>query len=193
MLLLPQGVVLFDYEACFENKSREQIVLSDQNMSATKQEKIILEIEKFIMTLNYKFFHKSCITDRHFRTKRSLVDLVLTDLVNRQLLHQGHDEKSFFHSGRVSTIKTYLKFLPSTNDEERFRNTLSNLYNINYEEYIKCFEAAPLLPSNCKLTPYGSDFVAQPQYAPFVDTRKGSILCERIFCDISNASIFFYS
>jgi hypothetical protein len=108
--------LLFNYETHYENNLTE-LVFNDVNRTMTKQEKTILQIEKFIMKLNYNFFQKSCITDHHFRHKRSLVDNVLNDLVDRRLLHQAHDDKSFFGTKLVSTISTYLKFLSSTNDE----------------------------------------------------------------------------
>jgi hypothetical protein len=170
--LLPQAVLLFNYENYNENKLTEQAAINDTNLKMTKQEKSVLRIEKFIMELNYNFFFKSCITERHFRDKRSLVDNVLDHLVERQLLYEGHDDTAFFDTGRVSTTKTYLKFVPSVNDEQRFRDKLSQLYNIEYEDYKKRFENAPLLPQNCQLTSHGIDFIRQPQYESIINKKS---------------------
>ena len=183
-LLIPQAAFLFDYDN-HENQLIEQTALNDAKRIMSKQEKATFQIESFILNLNYKFFHKSCITDNHFRDKRGLVDIVLNDLVHRQLLHQAPDNKSFFGSGRVSTIKTYLKFLPSIKDEERFRKTLSDSYNIDYDEYKMNFELAPLLPPNCKLTPYGTDFLHQSQYALLMNKNGKEFhqsFCEEAIC-----------
>jgi hypothetical protein len=68
-LLLPQAVVLYNYEGVGENKL-VNFVLNDVHMANTKEEKTILQIEKYIIQLKLKFFHKSCITDRHFRDQR---------------------------------------------------------------------------------------------------------------------------
>jgi hypothetical protein len=95
-LLLPLAALLFNYQTGYENIVNEQTLFSDVHKPMRKQEKSVLQIENFIIKLNYTFFHKSCITDRHFRDKRSLVDNVLTDLVTRRLLYQSPDDKSFF-------------------------------------------------------------------------------------------------
>ena len=118
-LLLPQAVLLFNYAAWHKNQSNEETPVANtkMKMKMTKEGKSAFQREKFIMELNYKFFHKSCITDRYFRQKRLLVDHVLTDLVQRRLLHEGYDETAFFDTGRSSSIKTYLKFIPTTDDE----------------------------------------------------------------------------
>jgi hypothetical protein len=76
-------------------------------------------------------------------------------------------------TGRVSCIKTYLKFVPTYDDEKRFRDTLYNVYNIKYDEYIKNFKNAPLLPSSCKLTSHGSDYIRKSQYE-LLDYQAGN-------------------
>lgn len=130
--------MLFNYEA-IENKVVEQEAPTNGNRTFTKEEKIVHQIEKFIMDLKFKFFYETCITDHHFRDKRSTVDDVLVDMARRQLLYQGADNKSFFTTGRVSSVKTYLKFIPTADDEPRFRNTLLNPFKITYDEYINNF------------------------------------------------------
>lgn len=174
-LLLPQSVILFNYENCNENKSIEGEIVDNINLNSTKQEKAVFRIEKFILDLNAKFFFKSSITDRHFRDKRILVDSVLNALVARKMLHEGHGDTSFFNTGRVSSIKTYLKYLPIAADEERFRENLKRLYNIDYENYKKKFQDAPVLPPSCQLTPYGLEFIRQPQYE-LIMYEKGKLL-----------------
>ncbi|CAF4935390.1 unnamed protein product, partial [Rotaria sp. Silwood1] len=72
--LLPQAVLLFNYESFSENKLTEEAAIDDRNLKMTKQEMTVLRIEKLIMKLKCNFFFKSCITDRHFRDKRALVD-----------------------------------------------------------------------------------------------------------------------
>lgn len=175
-LLIPQAVLLFDYEASLEDVPTATVTFNSTSSTKTKQEKSVLQIEKFILNLKYVFFHKSCITDRHFRDKRQLVDIVLDDLVNRRLLHHSSDNKPFFGSGRVSTIKTYLKFLPDVNDEERFRSVLSNMYDIDYQQYKKNVQEAPLLPPKCQLTPYGCEFLRQPQFNLVISRASFGIL-----------------
>ncbi|CAM4970814.1 unnamed protein product [Rotaria socialis] len=166
--LLPQSVLLFNYENYCETKSSEELVIDSVNMKMSKQEKVVFRIEKLIMELNYKFFFKSSITDRYFRDKRLLVDHVLNDLVGRKFLYEGHDDTSFFDTGRASSIKTYLKYLPNDSDEKNFRQSLKNVYNIEYDDYKKIFEDATLLPPNCHLTSYGLQFIRQPQYQSMI-------------------------
>ncbi|CAF4093397.1 unnamed protein product [Adineta steineri] len=144
-LLVPQAVHLFNYAACYDNQSNEIAVIA--NMT-------------------------SCITERHFRQKRLLVDHVLNDLVERQLLHEGHGETTFFDTKRSSSIKTYLKFIPPTEDEQRFCQDLLRLYNIEYKDYQAKFDQALLLPLHCKLTPYGRDFIRQPQYDSIINNNS---------------------
>ncbi|CAF3683640.1 unnamed protein product [Rotaria sp. Silwood1] len=122
--LLPQAVLLFNYESFSENKLTEEAAIDDRNLKMTKQEMTVLRIEKLIMKLKCNFFFKSCITDRHFRDKRVLVGIVLNDFVERHLLHEGHDDAVFFDTGCASSIQTYLKYIPSANDEQRFRENL---------------------------------------------------------------------
>ena len=88
------------------------------------------------MDLNFKFFHKSCITDRYFRGKRSMVYEALNNLVQRRLLNQSSNDRPFFSSGRVTNVKAYLKFLPGEDDEDRCRKDLLS-YGVDYEEYKK--------------------------------------------------------
>jgi hypothetical protein len=171
-LLLPQGIALFDYEWS-ENNQTEAVSFGIINRPMSKKEKFIFNIEKFIMELNYKFFHKSCITDHHFRDKekRSFVDTVLNDLTTRRLLQRSIVDEPFFTTGRVSSIITYLKFLPKADDEKRFRDILSSTYKIEYDDYKKKFQSAPLLPPSCKLTPCGLDAIRQPQYHAILNER----------------------
>ncbi|CAF3302937.1 unnamed protein product, partial [Rotaria socialis] len=140
--LLPQSVLLFNYENYCETKSSEELVIDSVNMKI--------------------------ITDRYFRDKRLLVDHVLNDLVGRKFLYEGHDDTSFFDTGRASSIKTYLKYLPNDSDEKNFRQSLKNVYNIEYDDYKKIFEDATLLPPNCHLTSYGLQFIRQPQYQSMI-------------------------
>ena len=163
-LLLPQAVLLFNYGTHYEHALSEGEALIDAKPLMTREERNTSRIEQFIMEIAYKCFHKSCITDRHFRDKRSLVDHVLNDLVERQLLHEGIGETAFFNTGRCSTTKTYLKFMPASTDEQRFRDVLARLYRIDYDDYKKKFEHAPLSPSNYPLTSYGRAFLCQAQY-----------------------------
>lgn len=162
-ILLPQAVLLFNYHDENELNPLDGFV-ENQQQNMTKQDKLLLKIEKFIVELNYMFFFKSNITDRHFRDKRSLVDCVLNDLVKRKLLYEGSGNTSFFYTGRASSIKTYLKYIPNDENENDFINHLTNSYNINYDDYKKRLEEISLLPPNCKLSQYGIKFLQQPQY-----------------------------
>ena len=162
-LLLPQAALLFDYQG-HDNHGPEQAPPSGASRTMTKQEKLFFQIQLFILNIKFKFFHKSCITDHHFRDKRALVDSALNDLVLHRLLHQAPIEKPFFSSRRVSAVKTYLKYLPTAAEEASFRDSLCNHFNIDYDEYRETFVHAQLLPSTCKLTPHGYDFVRQSQY-----------------------------
>lgn len=178
-LLLPQGITLFTYGNNDDNQI-EEMLFDDTKKPISKKEKSIFNIEKFILDLNYKFFHKSCITDRHFRDKekRSLVDNVLNDLTARRLLCRSMVDKPFFTTGRVSSITTYLKFLPDANDEKRFRDILLDKYKIEYDDYVKSFQSAPLLPPSCKLTPCGLHEINQPQYGTILNGKgKKTFAC----------------
>lgn len=173
-LLLPQAVLLFNYGNCCENDSGEQTTSNTETESLTKEEKMIHQIEKFILELKWKFFHKSCITDHSFRHKRALVDKVLNSLVQRRLLHKSEDKEPFFTTGRVSTVNTYLKFLPTPDDEERFRYILLNSYQIKYDEYKRIFSDSPLLPPSAELTSYGSDLFYRPPYQTMINEEGKS-------------------
>ena len=126
-LLLPQSVLLFNYGIHYEHPLSEGEALIDGKPWMTREARNTLRIEQFIMELDHKCFHKSCITDRHFRDKRALVDHVLNDLVERQLLHEVIGDTAFFNTRRCSTTKTYLKFMPDSTDEQRFCDVLSRL------------------------------------------------------------------
>ena len=169
LLLLPQAALLFNYGNGCENDSGEQTISNTANEPSTKEENLIRQIETFILEFKFKFFHKSCITDHHFRGKRPLVDTVLTSLVERRLLLKSEDKKPFFTTGRVSTVNTYLKFLPTPDDEERFRHVLFEPYKINYNEYKRIFFDSPLLPPSGELTSYGSDLIHRPPYQTNID------------------------
>lgn len=130
----------------------------------TKEEKTLYEIEKFILQLKLKLFHKSSITDHHFRDKRSLVDTALTNLVQRRLLHMSEDKKPFFSTRRVSPVTTYLKYLPTPDDEERFRDILLKSFSMKYDKYKQIFFDSSLLPPGGQLTSYGSDLICRSQY-----------------------------
>ena len=162
-LLLPQAVLLFNYGNGCENDSGEQVISNTVKDMPTKEEKILREIEKCVLELKLKFFHKSSITDRHYRNKRALVDTALNSLAQRRLLHKS-DDKAFFTTGRVSSVTTYLKFLPTPDDEGRFRDDLLKSYQIDYDEYKRIFSDSSLLPSSAVLTPYGSDLFYRPPY-----------------------------
>ncbi|CAF1098331.1 unnamed protein product [Rotaria sp. Silwood1] len=49
--LLPQAVLLFNYESFNENKLTGEVAIDDRNLKMTKQEMTVLRIEKFIMKL----------------------------------------------------------------------------------------------------------------------------------------------
>ncbi|CAF1413325.1 unnamed protein product, partial [Adineta steineri] len=100
-----------------------------------------------------------------------MVNDVLNDLVTRDLLYCGDGERIFFETKRSSMVKTYLKFIPTTEDEPRFRDSLLELYNIQYEDYIKQFDQASLLPAKSSLTPFGRDYIRKPQYAPIMNKK----------------------
>lgn len=171
-LLLPQAVILFHYETSTQTNSLEEKNTIDTKVMITKEERMINQIEKFILELNYKFFFKSCITDRHFRRQRLLVDNVLNDLVKRRLLHEGHDETSFLDVKWSIIIKTYVKFIPTAEDKERFHDDLSRHFNIEYEKYEANLKQSSLLPPNCELSIYGQNFIRQPHYQTFLTERK---------------------
>lgn len=147
-------------------------MLDNRTMMTTKDGKTIRQIEKFILELNYKFFYKSCITERYFRRYRILVDNVLNDLVHRRLLHEGVDETSFLNIKRSSSIKTYLKFIPTVEDKQRFSDDLLRNFDIEYEHYVTIFKQSPLVPPNCDLTTYGRNFMNQSQYHVLMTERK---------------------
>lgn len=171
-LLLPQAVTLFNYDPSHQNSSSGEKIASDAKELTTKDERIGNQIEKFVLEMNYKFFYKSCITDRYFRRHRLLVDTVLNNLVERRLLYEGHGETSFFDVKRSSMIKTYLKFIPADEDKHRFRDDLARLFNIEYENYEAIFKQAPLLPPQCELKAHGQSFISQPQYQAVMNERK---------------------
>lgn len=137
---------MFNYNTDDERTMHEHQMFDEKNTHISKEKQCSLKIEKFIMNLEYCFFYKSCITHHHFRYKRALVDQTLDDLVSRQLLYSGDESNLFFETKRLSAVKTYLKFLPNTNDEQRFRNDLLQLYNIKYEDYVNKFKQSLLLP-----------------------------------------------
>ncbi len=170
-LLLPQAVFLFNYEPSNQNNSLDEKTTDDTKMMINK-EQTIKQIEKFIIELNYKFFYKSCITNHRFRRHRLLVDNVLNDLVERQLLHEGHGEKLFFTIKRSTINKTYLKFIPTAQDKQRFRDDLLSFSNIEYERYETIFKQSLLLPPNCELSDYGQNFIRQPDYRMTITERK---------------------
>ena len=171
-LLLPQAVALFNYEPSNQNNSVDEKTTVDTKTIINKEERTINQIEKFILELNYKFFYKSCITDRHFRRHRLLVDNALNDLVERRLLHEGHDETLFFEIRRSTISKTYLKFIPTAQDKQRFRDDLLRFSKIEYESYETIFKQSPLLPPNCDLSDYGQNFIRQPHYRMIITERK---------------------
>ncbi|CAF1298880.1 unnamed protein product [Rotaria sordida] len=90
-------------------------------------------------------------------------------MVKRKLLHVGHQNKPFFETGRLSTVNTYLKYIPTPDDQQRFQDDLFSLYGVHYEDYVKQFQRAPLLPSACHLTNYDLQFLRQPQYSNIID------------------------
>ena len=170
-LLLPQAAFLFTYESSTQNNFLQEKTNIDTKMMVNKEDQTMNQIGKFIIELNYKFFYKSCITDRHFRRHRLLVDNVLNDLVKRRLLHEGHDETLFFDK-RSTITKTYLKFIPTAQDKERFRNDLLRSFDIEYEQYEALFKMSSLLPSNCELSVYGQNFICQPHYRMILTEGK---------------------
>ena len=174
-LLLPQAVSLFNYESCCGNDSAEQTMSNAVTDAMTKEQKTLREIEKFILKFKFKFFHKSCITDHHFRDKRALVDTALINLAQHRLLHKSQDKKPFYATGRVSSVITYLKFLPTPDDEERFRDILLKSYRMDYDEYKRIFADSPLLPPNGELTSYGSDLINRPPYQTIIDEEGKSV------------------
>ena len=171
-LLLPQAVTLFNYDPSHQNSSLGEKSTSDPKELTTKEERTGYQIEKFVLELNYKFFYKSCITDRYFRRHRLLVDSVLNDLVERRLLYEGHGETAFFDVKRSLMIKTYLKFIPADEDKQRFRDDLARFSNIEYENYEAIFKQAPLLPPQCELSAHGRSFISQPQYDAVMNERE---------------------
>ena len=191
-LLLPQSVLLFNYRDDNDKSPIEELPIDSKKTTITKQEKVVFRIEKFIIQLSYNFFFKSDITDRHFRDKRLLVDQVLNDLVKRKFLYEGYDDTSFFDTGRASSIKTYVKYLPSDEDEKNFREYLMSLYNIHYDDYKKKIEDAPLLPPNCRLTSYARLFLRQPRYACMFRKIGNSIECVFLAKDKFNGCNFTY-
>ncbi|CAF1233206.1 unnamed protein product, partial [Rotaria magnacalcarata] len=162
-LLLPQAILLFNYESDDQDPVNQEAPVNDIKIP-NKQQKLIIKIETFVINLDYKFFFKSCITERHFRDKRLLVDNVLSDMVKRKLLHEGHNDKAFFETGRLSHINTYSKFIPTPDDKQRFEDDLLHFYSIHYEDYLKQFQHAALLPPGCRLTDFGREFLRQPPY-----------------------------
>lgn len=167
-LLLPQAVLLFNYDSK-QNNSPEEKSIADTKMS---NKELVNEIEKFIFDLKCVFFYKSSITDRHFRRHRTVVDNVLSDLVKRRLLCEGYDETSFFNIKRSGKIKTYLKFIPTAHDQERFCNDLLQYFNMEYENYKAILKQSVLLPPNCELLDHGRNFICQPHYRMIITERK---------------------
>ena len=96
----------------------------------------------------------------------------MNDLVQRQLLHEGEDQTSFLNIKRSSMIKTYLKFIPTAEDQRRFSNDISRSFDIEYENYVKIFKKSPLFPPNCELTNYSRNFICQPHYQMVMTESK---------------------
>ena len=157
-------MLLFNYEYDNQDKVNEEANVKKTKLE-NKQQRLAIKMEKCIINLDYKCFFKSCITEHHFRDKRLLLDNVLSDLVKRKLLHVGHANNAFFETGRLSAVNTYMKYIPTFDDKQRFQYDLLNRYGVYYDDYVKQFQCAPLLPSGCRLTSYGLEFLRQSHYS----------------------------
>ena len=58
-----------------------------------------------------------------------------------------------------------MKYIPTLDDKKRFQYDLLNRYGVYYDDYVKQFQCAPLLPSGCHLTSYGLEFLRQSHYS----------------------------
>ena len=164
--------MLFNYENDNQNKANEEVDVKETK-SKNKQQRLIIKMEKYIINLDYKCFFKSCITEHHFRDKRLLLNNVLSDMVERKLLHVGHGNKASFETGKLSAVNTYMKYIPTLDDRQRFQYNLLNVYGIHDDDYVKQFQCAPLLPTVFHLTSYGFEFLRQSHYSNILHNESG--------------------